>query len=98
QPVSERVAARGTGNMPQPLDGVGGVLSNEVCGCRPRSGRALEGLFMRHHTRLITSLVLFITAFAQAGELQTAGPEAVGLSPSKLDRLTPALQNPVDEG
>ena len=41
---------------------------------------------MSHRTRLITSLVLFVTAFAQAGELPTAEPEEVGLSPGKLDR------------
>src|SRR5271157_5916591 len=84
--------------VPHQLDGVGGVLSNEVCGCRPPSGRPLEGSFMSHRTRLITSLVLFVTAFAQAGELPTAEPEAVGLSPGKLDRLKPALQKLVDDG
>jgi Protein of unknown function (DUF4038) len=84
--------------VPQPLDGVGGALSNEVCGCRPALGRALEGSFLCHRTRLITSLVLFVTAFAQAGELPTAQPDAVGLSPGKLDRLKPALQKLVDDG
>ena len=53
---------------------------------------------MCHRTRLITSLVLFVTAFAQAGELPTAQPDAVGLSPGKLDRLKPALQKLVDDG
>ena len=36
---------------------------------------------MGHRTRLITSLVLFVTAFAQARALPTAEPDAVGLSP-----------------
>jgi hypothetical protein len=31
---------------------------------------------MSHRTRSITSLVLFVTAFAQAGELPTARPDA----------------------
>ncbi len=53
---------------------------------------------MSHRTRLITSLVLFVTAFAQAGELPRAQPDAVGLSPGKLDRLQPALQKLVDDG
>ena len=84
--------------VPLPLDGVGGVLSNKVSESRQPSGRALEGSFMSHHTRLTTSLVLFVTAFAQAGELPTAEPDAVGLSPGKLDRLKPALQKLVDDG
>ncbi|MGZ3489338.1 MAG: serine hydrolase, partial [Isosphaeraceae bacterium] len=53
---------------------------------------------MSHHTRLTTSLVLFVTAFAQAGELPTAEPDAIGLSPGKLDRLKPALRKLVDDG
>ncbi len=53
---------------------------------------------MSHRTRSITSLVLFVTAFAQAGELPRAEPDAVGLSPAKLDRLKPALQKLVDDG
>ncbi len=53
---------------------------------------------MSHRTRLITCLLPFVAAFAQAGELPTAPPEAVGLLPAKLDQLKPALQKLVDEG
>ena len=53
---------------------------------------------MNPRTRLLTFLLPFITALAQAGELPTAAPDAVGLSPARLDRLTPALQKLVDDG
>ncbi len=66
----------------QPLDEVGGLLSNEVCGCRLPSGQSLEGSFMRYRTRLMASLVLFFTACAQAGYLPTPGSEAAVANPS----------------
>ncbi len=53
---------------------------------------------MNHRTRLITFLVLSLSTFAGAGELPTAEPDAVGLSPAKLDQLKPALQKLVDDG
>jgi hypothetical protein len=84
--------------VPRSLDGVGGVLSKEACGCRPALSRALEGSFMNHRTRLITFLVLSLSTFAGAGELPTAEPDAVGLSPAKLDQLKPAFQKLVDDG
>ena len=52
---------------------------------------------MSHHTRLTTALVLFVTALL-SWSLPTAEPDAVGLSPGKLDRLKPALQTLVDDG
>jgi CubicO group peptidase (beta-lactamase class C family) len=50
---------------------------------------------------LLTTLVLVLLArpgSLSAGELPTAQPEAVGLSPAKLAELTPALQKLVDDG
>ena len=48
---------------------------------------------------LLTAVVLLVGAFvSRAGELPSAKPEAVGLSPEKLAGVAPALRKLVDDG
>ncbi len=52
--------------IPHSLDGLDGVLSNELCGFGPRSGHAPEAKLMSHLARLIACLFPFVVDAAAA--------------------------------